>query len=102
SWLLPQALPDGRIIALYRGAREVPKIVILDTSGNHTEVVKTGRQTQPHFAYAARKIVWDEVRRDPRYGKRTYSVINLYNLQKRTYRQLTRKSRYFSPTLNPD
>ncbi|MFB2119924.1 TolB family protein [Parapedobacter sp. 2B3] len=102
SWLLPQALPNGRVIALYRGVREVPKIVILDTSGRHTDVVKTGRQTEAHFAYAAGKIVWDEVRRHSRYGKRTYSVINVYDLQKNTYRQLTRKSRYFSPTLHPN
>ena len=102
SWLLPQVLPDGQIIALYRGVREVPKIVILDTSGRHTDVVKTGRQTEPHFHYAAGKMVWDEVRRHSRYGKRTYSVINLYDLHKKTYRQLTRKSRYFSPSLSPD
>src|SRR5690606_33637837 len=102
SWLLPQALPDGRIIALYRGSRDVPQIVILDTAGRRTAVVKTGRQTGPHFHYAAGKIVWDEVRRHGRYGKRTYSVINVYDLQKNTYRQLTRKSRYFSPTLSPD
>lgn len=102
NWLLPQALPDGRIITLYRGVQEVPKIVIIDTAGKCTDVVKTGRQTEPHFAYAAGKIVWDEVRRHSRYGKRTYSVINLYNLHKKTYRQLTRKSRYFSPTLHPD
>lgn len=102
NWLLPKALPDGRIIALYRGVREVPKIVIVDTSGKHKEVVKTGRQTEPHFAYAAGKMVWDEVRRDGRYGKRTYSVINVYNLYKNTHRQLTRKSRYFAPTLSPD
>src|SRR5690606_28533771 len=102
SWLLPQALSDGRIITLYRGVKEVPKIVIVDTSGRHTEVVKTGRQTEPHFDYAAGKLVWDEVRRDSRYGKRTYSVINVYDLQKNTYRQLTRKSRYFSPTLSFD
>src|SRR5690606_35788126 len=102
SWLLPQALSDGRILALYRGVKEVPKIVVADTSGRYTEVVKTGRQTEPHFDYAAGKLVWDEVRRDSRYGKRTYSVINVYDLQKNTYRQLTRKSRYFSPTLRPD
>lgn len=102
SWLLPQALPDGRIIALRRGVREAPSIVALDSVGNHVEVIKTGRQTEPHFSYAAGKIVWDEVRRHSRYGKRTYSVINWYDIRKKTYRQLTRKSRYFSPTLSPD
>src|SRR5690606_534119 len=94
SWLLPQPLPDGRIIDLFKGARKVHQIVVIDTCGKLTEVVKTGYQTEPHFNYAASKIVWDELRRHSRYGKRTYSVINLYDLQQKTYRQLTRKSRY--------
>lgn len=102
SWLLPQPLPDGRVIALYRGAGKPPGIIITDTAGRHSEVVKTGLQTEPHFSYAAGRITWDELRRDSRYGKRTYSVINLYDLHEKTYRQLTRKSRFFSPALRPD
>ncbi|WP_262246734.1 TolB family protein [Parapedobacter soli] len=102
NWLLPQALPNGHIIALYQGAHKVPTIVSIDSSGEQADVVKTGRQTEPNFSYAAGKIVWDEIRRDSRYGKRTYSIINVYDLQKKSYRQLTRRSRYFSPTLNPD
>ena len=102
SWLLPKPLPDGRIIALYRGARNTPEIVVADTSGRIEKIVKTGFQTEPHFSYAAGKIVWDELRRDSRYGKRTYSVVNLYDLHAKAYRQLTRKSRLFSPTLHPN
>jgi len=102
SWLLPQALPDGNLIALHQGARHVPAIVVVDSLGNQKPVVKTGRQTEPNFSYAAGKVAWDEVRRDGRYGKRTYNIINLYDLGTKTYRQLTHKSRYFSPTLRPD
>lgn len=102
SWFLPKALPDGRIIALYQGVQKVPTIVVLDQAGKQTDVIKTGRQTQPHFSYNAGKIVWDEVRRHSRYGKRTYSVVNLYDVRTQSYRQLTRKSRYFSPSLNPN
>ncbi|WP_143053908.1 hypothetical protein [Parapedobacter koreensis] len=102
SWLLPRALPDGRIIALHQNVQRVPAIVILDTAGWQREVVKTGRQAEPHFSYAAGKVVWDEIRRDSRYGKRTYNVINCYDLETQSYKQLTRKSRYFSPALNPD
>ncbi len=102
SWLLPQALPNEHLIALYRSAYRVPAIVIMDSTGRQTEVVKTGRQTEPNFSYAAGKIVWDEVRRHSRYGKRTYNIINLYDLHTRSYKQLTHKSRYFSPALQPD
>ncbi|MFC3199261.1 hypothetical protein ACFOET_16675 [Parapedobacter deserti] len=102
SWLLPQALPDGRLIALHQSVYNVPAIVILDSVSRQQTVVKTGRQTEPNFAYAAGKIVWDELRRHGRYGKRTYNVINLYDLNTQSYKQLTHRSRYFSPALRPD
>ncbi len=102
SWLLPQALPDGRIIALNQGRQRVPTIVVLDKTGAQQTITGTGRQTEPNFSYAAGKITWDELRRHGRYGKRTYNIINLYDLKTRKYRQLTHKSRLFSPTLRPD
>lgn len=101
SWLLPRPLPDGRLLALHQSVRNVPAIVIMDSLGEQTEVVKTGRQTEPNFSYAGGVLAWDEIRRAPRYGKRAYSVINLYDMRTHTYRQLTHKSRYFSPVLRP-
>lgn len=102
SWLLPRALSGGDIIALYESAQEVPAIVVLDSTGQQRELVKTGAQTAPHFSYASGRIVWDEVRRHSRFGKRTYSVVNLYDINTGSYRQLTRRSRYFSPVLSAD
>lgn len=102
NWLLPQVLPDGRILALHQGYGQVPVIVCIDTSGNLKRLIGTGRQTEPNFSHAAEKIVWDEVRRDGRYGMRTYSIINLYELSTGRYRQLTHRTRYFSPALRPD
>ncbi|GGH04730.1 hypothetical protein GCM10007415_46360 [Parapedobacter pyrenivorans] len=102
NWLLPRPLSDQRIIALHQGAQHVSAIMVMDSLGRQKEVIKTGRQTEPNFSYAAGKVVWDEVRRHARYGKRSYNVINLYDLESRSYHQLTRKSRYFSPALRPD
>jgi len=102
SWLLPRRLPDGRLIVLHQSARNVPAIVILDSLGKQTEIVKTGRQTEPNFSYAEGMLAWDEVRRDPRYGKRAYNVINVYDMRTQAYRQLSHKSRYFSPVLRPN
>ncbi len=102
SWLLPRPLGDGRLMALHQGVRHVPAIVVLDALGGQQEVVKTGRQTIPNFSYANGLVVWDELRRDARYGKRAYNVINRYDMHTRSYRQLSRKSRYFAPALRPD
>lgn len=101
SWLLPQRLPDGRILALHRSASEVPALVLLDSLGRQKHLVNVGRQAFPHYAYSAGLVAWDEVRTHSRYTKQTYSVINLYDLKNQKYRQLTRRSRFFSPTLSP-
>jgi len=102
SWLLPRTLPNGRLLALHQSARNVAAIVVLDSLGKQTEVVKTGRQTEPNFSYEKGVVAWDEIRRNPRYGKQAYNVINLYNMHTKTYRQLSHKSRYFSPVLRPN
>lgn len=102
SWLLPHPLSGGRYLALYRSWQQVSTIVVVDSSGRQQQLIKTGRQTEPNFSYAAGKVAWDEVRRHGRYAKRTYNIINIYDLSTKKYRQLTRKSRLFSPALNPD
>lgn len=102
NWLLPTYVGNGNIIALHRSARKVPAIVMLDSLGNQKPLIYTGRQTAPNFTYSSGKITWDEVRRHSRYGKRTYNVINLYDINTKSYKQLTHKTRFFSPALHPN
>lgn len=102
NWLLPERLPNGNILALYRSAQNVPALVSIDTSGKQKRLINIGRQTYPHYAYNAGLVVWDEVRTHPRYTKQTYHVINIYDLERKQYRQLTKRSRFFSPTLSPN
>jgi hypothetical protein len=47
-------------------------------------------------------MVWDEIRFDPRYKQRNYSAISSYNLKTKVKKQLTFKSRLFSPSLSGD
>lgn len=102
SWLLPQRLPSGEILALRRSAEAVPALVLLDSLGTEKELIPVGRQTFPHYSHRAGMVVWDEVRTHSRYTKETYNIINLYDLRSGKYRQLSRRSRFFSPTLSPD
>jgi hypothetical protein len=63
---------------------------------------KIGYQTEPNFNYAAGKIVWDELRFDKRYFKHSYNVINILDLESGEFKQITRKTRLFSPSLSAD
>lgn len=103
NWLLPHVLPNGQILALHQGVGMAPQIIRLDSMGGKTrhKPIRIGAQTAPNYSHAQSTIVWDEIRRNPRYAKQTFSVIVSYDLKKNAYRQLTRGTRFFSPVLHP-
>lgn len=102
DFLFPKALPNGNTLALQRSNHSVPKIVSITADNRIEEVIKTGIQTEPHFSYGGNKITWDELRYDKRYLKRNFHVINVYDLASKKYKQLTFKTRLFSPALSAD
>src|SRR3546814_20762289 len=70
--------------------------------GKETKLLAIGPQLHPWFDYAAGKIVWNELKYDPRYRYRDYSVINIYDTKSRKVRQLTRRSRLLAPAISAD
>ncbi|MFA6946132.1 MAG: hypothetical protein WC220_09540 [Pedobacter sp.] len=102
DYLLPVRTPEGEIIALRHNLTHTPALIRIDTSGKEHILRKIGFQTEFNFKYASGKIVWDEFRFDKRYKKRSYNVINIYDTDRSEYKQLTFKSRLFSPCLSAD
>lgn len=102
DYLFPVKIDSGGILALKKGFNKTPVIVRIDGRGVEKEVIKIGYQSESNFHYSSGKFVWDEFRYDKRYQKRSYSVINIYDLETGTYKQLTHKSRLFVPALSPD
>lgn len=104
DWLLPQAGGiDGAILVLHQGSRFTPEIGMLDEKGNHHKtLVRIGWQSSPNFSARNGKIAWDEIRRNPRYAKQLFSVINTFDQASGQVRQLTRNTRLFTPVLSPD
>lgn len=102
DFLFPQAVVGDTLIALRQTPLSVNDIVILSPSGIVKEVFKTGMQTYPNFSYSSGKITWDEIRYDKRFHKRSFNVINLYDIRHKKYKQLTHKTRLFSPVLSHD
>ncbi|MEJ7779166.1 MAG: hypothetical protein WKF68_06220 [Daejeonella sp.] len=102
DYLFPVKVKSGEIVVLKTGLARTPALVRINSNGDENEILKIGYQTESNFKYSSGKLVWDELRYDARYQKRSYNVINLYDMAKRQYKQLTHKSRLFSPALSPD
>jgi hypothetical protein len=102
SYFFPQEISTNQIVALKQTKAEAPGFVIIDSNKNEKRLFKIGYQEQPYFNLANNILVWDEIREDPRYKQRTYSVICTYNLQTKTKNRLSFKTRLFSPSLSAD
>jgi len=102
DYLLPAVMPSGDIIALRESLNRVPAIITIDTNRVEHEILKIGPQEDSHFNYAAGRIVWDEFRYDTRFQKRSFNVINRYDIATKTYKQITHRTRLFAPALSPD
>ncbi|RYZ31823.1 MAG: hypothetical protein EOP49_38395, partial [Sphingobacteriales bacterium] len=102
SYHLPLRLADGRILALKQSKAEPPHFALIDRNKKEQKLLSIGPQEQPWFSYANGKITWAEIRNDPRYHQRSYSVICTYDLQTKKVKKLSARSRLFSPSLSAD
>lgn len=107
DWLYPQRGEDGSVFVLRQSRAFAPEIhhfeaVRKKRLEKSSRVLRLGWQKEPHFSYAAGRIAWDELRSHPRYAKQSFSVIHLHDLESGRSRQLTRRTRLFTPTLSPD
>lgn len=102
DYLFPVRTEDGSLIALKHSLSHTPALVKIDRQDKEQLLLKIGYQAEPNFKYAAGKIVWDEFRFDRRFYKRSFNVINIYNLRTKKHKQLSYHSRLFSPALSAD
>ncbi|MGY4384703.1 hypothetical protein ACVWYN_001737 [Pedobacter sp. UYP24] len=102
NYFMPVKLPDGKILTLKQSKSETSYFVTIDNQKKESRLFGIGYQEQPWFSFSNNKITWDEVRYDPRYRQRSYSVICTYDFDQRKISTLTHKSRLFSPSLSSD
>lgn len=102
NYYLPVKMTDGKILALKDSKADVPALVLVDQNKKEQTLQRIGQQEQPWFSYANGKIVWDEIRYDPRFLRRSYSVICSYDIKSGKVKKLSTRSRIFSPTLSSD
>nr|WP_121273489.1 hypothetical protein [Pedobacter schmidteae] len=102
NYFLPVRLNSNSILTLKQSKAEISHLILLDSNKQEKHLLNIGYQEQPWFSYANGKIVWDEVRYDPRYRQRSYNVICSYQLETKKVKKLSSKSRLFAPSLSAD
>lgn len=101
-YLFPAGINDN-LICLKKGLANTSAITMINrSSGKETTLKKIGFQNTDHIHYGNGKVVWDEMRFDKRYEYRSWSVICILDLASGKTKRLTKKTRYFAPSLSPD
>jgi hypothetical protein len=102
NYFLPTAVNSTQILTLKQTKGETPAFILLNADKSEKTLFKIGYQENVWLSYGNNILVWDEIRSDPRYKQRSYSVICVYDFLTQTKRQLTFKTRLFSPAISGD
>jgi hypothetical protein len=98
----PAILSDGRIVSRKTSTDDIPRIMLTDTAGKESILITPGYMVDENLSASGTLICWAEAEKDPRWDLRTYSVIMVHDLGSGKTRQISNKTRYFSPRLSPD
>ncbi len=99
SYNYVQSTPYGAF-AVKTTIDDLTRFVFLKDST--VEIIHTpGRYSNTPVSAGKKYVVWEEYLPDARWQQRNYSVIKLLELATGNEKQLTQKSRYFTPSLSP-
>ncbi|MCA1757305.1 MAG: hypothetical protein LC649_07605 [Bacteroidales bacterium] len=103
SYLSPVAINENSIAAVKTGLSRTPSIVLIDRKSGRERVLHRPGYMQPSRISASMELItWAEIRKDPRWSNRGFSIIKIINRLNGDVRTLTHRTRYFSPALSGD
>ncbi|WP_206367872.1 hypothetical protein [Sphingobacterium chungjuense] len=100
NFMLPQ-YDDGNLFSLLQGPQKIAQIVSI-SEGKAKHIAYTGQQLMPYFHINKDLIVWDEVRKNARYGKNTFQVIHVMNWRTGAKRTLQLNDFVYTPVISHD
>ncbi|MFT3739643.1 MAG: hypothetical protein QM786_12865 [Breznakibacter sp.] len=103
SYLYPQALPNGHLVAEVSGPGETTRFVEIDARGHERTVVQPGARNDEPFGLTNHKMVWSEQKAHLRWANAASSIIKMYDMQTGTLSFVgPRNKKLFAPSLSPD
>ncbi len=99
----PLFLNDSTILADKSSMDDIDRFVLINRKTGKEKVLLTpGFHISGTTSISGNHIVWAESEPDPRWQNRDYAEIKIYDFETGKIKELTHKSRYFSPILSPD
>lgn len=102
SYRFPRYLNDSLIFAEKTGIDQIPEFVAIDRAGKEERIHRPGFYDAANISLGGNRIAWEEIMYDPRWQRRTWSVIKIFDLDRKTERILQTRTRYFAPDLTED
>lgn len=102
SYRFPQVVDDTTVLAVKSGIDQLTEFVLVFKSGREVTVHIPGSFNGDKLSYANGSFVWAEEIPDMRWSNRSYNCLKIGNLRTGQVRLLTRKTRYFAPSLSSD
>lgn len=99
NYLFPYTISADSLLYLKTSYRHRPAFYIKDAKGEHRLRVKD-ISIDDQFSYRNGKIVYAAYERDARWRWRDYSVLKLLDIKTGQQRDITHKSKYFSPDIS--
>lgn len=103
DYSFPYMVHDSVFIALKKTLGKTPQIVEIDTrrkKKKESKLVNLGYSEFYNISYQDSMLCWEEIRFDPRWNHKRYHVVLTYNFHSKKVKQLTKKTKYFSPEFN--
>ncbi len=97
----PSFISDDSILVTKKSNKEISAFYIV-SGGKETKIRVKDVVIDDYYSYRNSKVVYAAYQSDPRWGNRDYSVLKLLDIYTGKQKQLTYKTKYFSPDINED
>ena len=97
SYLNPLPVGSG-VVSLKKGIEDIPAIVFIDSAGNEKHIAYVGA-INSKLTLFNNFVYWSEYTPGIRWTHENYSVVKRLDIKTKKIEQISRKSRYFIPTV---
>lgn len=102
NYIHPVHWNDSTFLAQKSSLEGVDRFVLVNLKGEEKRVWRPGAYQVESHSCASGWIVWSEYEPHIRWENKSYSVIRMYDTKSGKVKNLTRRSRYFSPMISPN
>lgn len=99
NYLFSKTLNDGSIVCIKNSFDDISKLIQIK-NGIEKELTTIGSTTEDYLELTGDNVCWTEIRNNGRRQEMIYSVIVSYNIKTGIKREVTKKSKYFSPVFS--